>query len=33
MIPGAIVQTRMFRDARSRAATTVIPTMPAFDAE
>jgi hypothetical protein len=29
-VPGAIVTTRMFFEARSRAATNVIPTMPAL---
>jgi hypothetical protein len=33
MMPGAIVQTRMFFDARSRAATIVMPTIPALAAE
>ena len=32
-VPGAIVQTRIMSVARSRAATIVMPTMPAFDAE
>lgn len=33
MMPGAIVHTRIPRLPRSRAAVSVIPTIPAFDGE